>query len=116
MRIQDRVRDVKSKKGVDDKSSRTLVYSEIKPLLSDITDVNLRKITFRAKKIYILFDGIGINRIQIIRSAISNLSDNQIQDIIPYSSELSTLFLLERCLFSGNFINLVLNSVGQNYP
>ncbi|PKK55484.1 hypothetical protein RhiirC2_872202, partial [Rhizophagus irregularis] len=51
----------------------------------DITDVNLRKITFRAKKIYILFDGIGINRIQIIScsaSAISNLSDNQIQDII----------------------------------
>ena len=82
---EDRVRDVKSKNGVDDKSARTLVYSEIKPLLPDITDVNLRKITFRAKKIYILFDGIGINRIQIIScsaSAISNLSDNQIQDII----------------------------------
>jgi hypothetical protein len=61
------------------------VYSKIKPLLPDITDENLRKITFRAKKIYILFDGIGINRIQIIScsaSAISNLSDNQIQDII----------------------------------
>ncbi len=82
---EDRVRDVKSKNGVDDKSARTLVYSEIKPLLPDITDVNLRKITFRAKKIYILFDGIGINRIQIIScsaSAISNLYDNQIQDII----------------------------------
>jgi hypothetical protein len=82
---EDRVRDVKSKNGIDDKSARTLVYSEIKPLLPDITDVNLRKITFRAKKIYILFDGIGINRIQIIScsaSAISNLSDNQIQDII----------------------------------
>ncbi|CAB5306761.1 unnamed protein product [Rhizophagus irregularis] len=82
---EDRVKDVKSKNGVDDKSARTLVYSEIKPLLPDITDVNLRKITFRAKKIYILFDGIGINRIQIIScsaSAISNLSDNQIQDII----------------------------------
>jgi len=82
---EDRVRDVKSKNGVDDKSARTLVYSEIKPLLPDITDVNLRKITFRAKKLYILFDGIGINRIQIIScsaSAISNLYDNQIQDII----------------------------------
>ncbi|CAB5379083.1 unnamed protein product [Rhizophagus irregularis] len=82
---EDRVRDVKSKNGVDDKSARTLVYSEIKPLLPDITDVNLHKITFRAKKIYILFDGIGINRIQIIScsaSAISNLYDNQIQDII----------------------------------
>src|SRR6266516_4932723 len=82
---EDRVRDVKSKNGINDKSARTSVYSEIKPLLPDITDVNLRKITFRAKKIYILFDGIGINRIQIIScsvSAISNLSDNQIQDII----------------------------------
>ncbi|CAB5351810.1 unnamed protein product [Rhizophagus irregularis] len=82
---EDRVRDVKSKNDVDDKSARTLVYSEIKPLLPDITDVNLRKITFRAKKIYILFDGIGINRIQIIScsiSAISNLYDNQIKDII----------------------------------
>ena len=47
---EDRVRDVKSKNGVDDKSARTLVYSEIKTLLPDITDVNLRKITFRAKK------------------------------------------------------------------
>jgi hypothetical protein len=76
---EDRVRDVKSKNGIDDKSARTLVYSEIKLLLPDITDVNLRKITFRAKKIYILFDGIGINRIQIISysaSVISNLSDN----------------------------------------
>ena len=82
---EDWVRDVKSKNGVDDKSARILVYSKIKPLLPDITDVNLRKITFRAKKIYILFDGIGINRIQIIScsaSAISNLYDNQIQDII----------------------------------
>jgi hypothetical protein len=82
---ENRVRDVKSKNGVDDKLARTLVYSEIKPLLPDITDVNLRKITFRAKKIYILFDGIGINRIQIIScsaSAISNLYDNQIQNII----------------------------------
>ncbi|CAB4494897.1 unnamed protein product [Rhizophagus irregularis] len=36
---EDRVRDVKSKNGVDDKSARTLVYSEIKPLLPDITDI-----------------------------------------------------------------------------
>ena len=78
---EDRVRDVKSKNGVDDKSARTLMYSEIKPLFSNITNVNLCKITFRAKKIYILFDRIGINRIQIIScsaSAILNLYDNQI--------------------------------------
>ena len=75
---EDRVRDVKSKNGIDDKSARTLVYSEIKPLLPDITDVNLRKITFRAKKIYILFDGIGINRIQIISCSASAISNYMI--------------------------------------
>ena len=37
---EDRVRDVKSKNGVDDKSARTLVYSKIKP---HITDINLHK-------------------------------------------------------------------------
>jgi hypothetical protein len=61
-----------------------VLYSEIKPLFPDITDVNLYKITFKAKKIYILFDRIGINRIQIISysaSTISNLYNNQIQMI-----------------------------------
>ena len=90
---EDRVRDIKFKNGIDNKSARTLVYSEIKPLLSDITDVNLCKITFRAKKIHILFDGIGINKIQIIScnaSAISNLYDNQIQDIINDFSKKTT--------------------------
>ncbi|CAG8614313.1 12682_t:CDS:2, partial [Racocetra fulgida] len=33
-----RLRDIKSKNGVDDKSARMLVYSEIKPLFPDITD------------------------------------------------------------------------------
>ncbi|RIA79478.1 hypothetical protein C1645_840580 [Glomus cerebriforme] len=36
---EDRVRNVKSKNGVDDKSARILVYSEIKFLLPNITDI-----------------------------------------------------------------------------
>src|SRR3954451_19824950 len=47
---ENRVRNVKSKNSIDNKSARTLVYSEIKFLLPDITDLNLCKITFRAKK------------------------------------------------------------------
>ncbi|CAB4476913.1 unnamed protein product [Rhizophagus irregularis] len=47
---EDRIRDFKSTNKIDDQSARTLVYSEIKSLLPDITDVNLRKITSRAKK------------------------------------------------------------------
>ncbi|RIA99098.1 hypothetical protein C1645_811834 [Glomus cerebriforme] len=49
---------------IDEQLARILVYSEIKSLLSDITNVNLRKITSRAKKVYVLFEGIGIDKIQ----------------------------------------------------
>jgi hypothetical protein len=38
---EDRIKDVKSKNNIDDKSARIMVYSEIKALLPDITDVNL---------------------------------------------------------------------------
>ncbi|RHZ90277.1 hypothetical protein Glove_1g1 [Diversispora epigaea] len=67
--------------------SRTLVYNEIKSLLPDIIDVNLRQRTFKTKKIYTLLIGIEIEKIQVITcnaSAISSLTDNQIQDIINY--------------------------------
>jgi hypothetical protein len=84
---EDRIRDVKSTNKIDDQSARTLVYSEIKSLLPDITDVNLRKITSRAKKVYVLFEGIGIDKIQAVTysaSAISSLIEIQIQGIISY--------------------------------
>nr|CAG8620880.1 15252_t:CDS:2 [Entrophospora candida] len=57
-------------------------------LLPDITNVNLRQRTFRAKKIYALFMGIGMDRISRIRqltystSVILSLTENQIQNII----------------------------------
>lgn len=51
---------------IDDQSVRTLVYSKIKSLLPDITNVNLYKITSRAKKVYILFKKIGIDKIQTV--------------------------------------------------
>ncbi len=62
-----------------------LIYSKIKCLLFNITNINLYKITFRNKKIYILFDRIGINRIQIISynvSMILSLFKVQIYNII----------------------------------
>ncbi|CAH1767989.1 12325_t:CDS:2 [Entrophospora sp. SA101] len=82
---EDRIGNIRSIEKIDDKSARTSVYNEIKSLLPDITDVNLRKITFRAKKIYILFEGIGMDRIRQVTysaSAISSLKDIQIQNII----------------------------------
>ncbi len=59
----------------------------MKPFLPNITDVNLRKKTERARKILKLFGegGVGINRIKYITysaSTISGLKDTQIQYII----------------------------------
>ncbi len=82
---EDRIEDIKRINKIDDQSARTLVYNEIKKLLPGITDVNLRQRTFRAKKIYTLLVGIGVEKVQAITcsaSAISSLTDNQIQDII----------------------------------
>jgi len=79
---------------IDDKSARTLVYNEIKSLLPDVTDVNLCKITFRAKRVYILFEGIGIDKISQVSysaSAISSLKDVQIQNIIIDFSKSTTM-------------------------
>ncbi|CAH1771077.1 4704_t:CDS:1, partial [Entrophospora sp. SA101] len=47
---EDRVRDIKFKNKIDDQSARTLVYNEIRLLLPDTPDVNLRNRTFKAKK------------------------------------------------------------------
>ncbi|RHZ69857.1 hypothetical protein Glove_277g15 [Diversispora epigaea] len=90
---ENRVSDVKSVNNIDVQSARTLVYNEIKSLLPDITDVNLRKITSRAKKVYILYEGIGIDKIGQVTysaSAISSLKDIQIQNIINDFSKKST--------------------------
>ncbi|CAG8771725.1 26806_t:CDS:1, partial [Gigaspora margarita] len=91
---EDRIEDIKRINKIDDQSARTLVYNEIKALLPNISDVNLRQRTFRAKKIYTLLMGIGIEKIQAITcsaSAISSLTDNQIQDIINCFSKNSNV-------------------------
>lgn len=49
----------------------TMAYTEIKLLLPDITDVNLRKRTFKAKKIHALFEGIGIDKIRQITYSVN---------------------------------------------
>jgi len=66
---------------INDQSVRTLVYSKIKLFLFDITDVNLHKIISRVKKVYVLFKGIEMDKIQAVIysvSAISSLTEIQI--------------------------------------
>ncbi|CAG8674292.1 12487_t:CDS:2, partial [Ambispora gerdemannii] len=73
-KYENRVSDIKTannseasaKAHIDDQLAKMIVYNEIKSLLPDITNVNLRKITSRAKN----------------TSTISSLKDIQIQNII----------------------------------
>ncbi|CAG8586159.1 7020_t:CDS:2 [Diversispora eburnea] len=83
----------KSTNNIVDQSARTLVYNEIRLLLPSISDVNLRKRTFKAKKVYTLFEGIGVDMIRQITysaNAISSLTDIQIQNIINRFRKKST--------------------------
>ncbi|RHZ61215.1 hypothetical protein Glove_349g11 [Diversispora epigaea] len=49
---EDRIEDIKCINKIDDQSARTLVYNEIKTLLPDITDVNLRQ---SEKNLYVTY-------------------------------------------------------------
>jgi hypothetical protein len=64
-----------------------MVYQEIKQLLPDVTGVNLRQKILRARKLYKLFNTLGIEKIKQVSysaDAISSLSYPQIQNIIDH--------------------------------
>ncbi|CAG8603710.1 991_t:CDS:2, partial [Gigaspora rosea] len=106
----DRVENIKHINKIDDQSARTLVYNEIKALLPDVSDANLRQRTFRAKKIYTLLMGIGIEKVQAITcstSAISSLTDNQIQDIINCFPKNSNVRIPTESSHSSNSKNMI---------
>ncbi|RHZ81473.1 hypothetical protein Glove_120g238 [Diversispora epigaea] len=77
---EDRIEDIKYINKIDDQLARTLVYNEIKSLLPDITDVNLRQRTFKAKKIYTLLMRIGIEKIQAITCSAKLIPTDQAQN------------------------------------
>ncbi|CAG8801880.1 19666_t:CDS:2 [Gigaspora margarita] len=52
--------------GVKGKTATSMVYQEIKLLLPDITDVNLRQKILRARKFYKLFNTLGIEKIKLV--------------------------------------------------
>src|SRR6185369_13739418 len=77
---------------ISDQMARTQIYDEMLPYLPGIKREYLRKMTQKAKNIYTLFKGIGINKIGVVTfsaDAISRLTDAQIQNIINlYTDEL----------------------------
>ncbi|GES90817.1 hypothetical protein GLOIN_2v1790230 [Rhizophagus clarus] len=73
--------------GVKKKTATSMVYQEIKQLLPDITGVNLRQKILRVRKLYKLFNTLGIEKIKQVSysaDAISSLSYPQIQNIIDH--------------------------------
>ncbi|POG58403.1 hypothetical protein GLOIN_2v921256 [Rhizophagus irregularis DAOM 181602=DAOM 197198] len=79
--------------GVKKKTATSMVYQEIKQLLPDITDVNLRQKILRARKLYKLFNTLGIEKIKQVSysaDAISSLSYPQIQNIIDYVNSVTS--------------------------
>ena len=63
--------------GVKKKTATSMVYQEIKRLLPDITDVNLRQKILRAKKLYKLFNTLELEKIKQVSystNAISSLN------------------------------------------
>src|SRR6266487_5548573 len=72
---------------IKDKTSRSMIYKEMKPFLPNITQDNLRKKTLRARKHLMLFgkNGVGIDKIKLVSYSatdISKLNNTQIQNVI----------------------------------
>ena len=70
-----------------------MVYQEIKQLLPDITDVNLRQKILRARKLYKLFNTLGLEKIKQVSysaDAISSLNYQQVQNIIDYMNSVTS--------------------------
>src|ERR1051325_4431454 len=81
-----------SENNISDQMARTQIYNEMELYLPGKKREYLRKMTQKAKNIYTLFKGIGIDKIGVVTSsadAISRLTDAQIQNIINlYTDEL----------------------------
>nr|CAG8649592.1 15754_t:CDS:2 [Entrophospora candida] len=92
---EDRIEDIKRINNIDDQKARTLVYNEIKLLLPDITDINLRQRTFKAKKIYILFMGVGIDRIRQVSISDEETKSRVSNSSIPLESSIDSKKILE---------------------
>ena len=82
-----RINEIHTINKVKINTAKQQVYQEVKKLLPDISDVNLRQQLSRARKLYKLFNAVGVEKIKQVTysaNAISNLNNTQIQNIIDY--------------------------------
>ncbi|GBB88929.1 hypothetical protein RclHR1_15540008 [Rhizophagus clarus] len=84
---------LRSENDISDQMAKTQIYDEMELYLPGKKREYLRKMTQKAKNIYTLFKGIGIDKIGVVTfsaDAISRLTDTQIQNIINlYTDELT---------------------------
>ncbi|CAH1769217.1 190_t:CDS:1, partial [Entrophospora sp. SA101] len=88
---ENKVRYILANEHVTDKTARSRVYKEVSSHLPNVTADNLRKKTYKARNIYRLFNDIGVDKINLIKSysadSISRLSIPQIKAIINHFSD-----------------------------
>ena len=106
--------------GVKKKTATSMVYQEIKQLLPDITDVNLRQKILRARKLYKLFNTLGIEKIKQVSysaDAILSLNYQQIQNIIDYvNSVTSSHNETVKILHDQNYVISKINLINTYIP
>ncbi|CAG8619235.1 8809_t:CDS:2 [Cetraspora pellucida] len=92
-KYEKKVKTISLENNISDQMARTQIYDEMMLYLSGIKREYLRKMIQKAKNIYTLFKGIGIDKIRLITysaDAISRLTDTQVQNIIKvYTDELA---------------------------
>src|SRR5436305_2003299 len=82
-----RINEIRTINKVKINTAKQQVYQEVKKLLPDISDVNLRQQLSRARKLYKLFNAVDMEKIKQVTysaNAISNFNNTQIQNIIDY--------------------------------
>src|SRR6185437_15717149 len=100
--------------------ARTQIYDEMELYLSGKKREYLYKMIQKAKNIYTLFKGIGIDKIGVVISsanAISRLTDTQIQNIINlYTDELTKSQKLISMNNYSRACNLLAESESKKLP
>ncbi|CAG8625525.1 8723_t:CDS:2, partial [Gigaspora rosea] len=102
--FENKVIEIRHKRGVNDKTARTQIYKEMLEHLPGVTSGALRIKTLRARKIHKLFgaNGVGIDKVMYVTCSandISKLTNAQIQNIINQ--------VTSKTVFQGNDQNHV---------
>ena len=97
-----RINEIRTINKVKINTAKQQVYQEVKKLLPDISDVNLRQQLSRARKLYKLFNAVGMEKIkQVTYSRTPDISKTthkcDLEQINPFSEGQKISFLRFSC-------------------